>query len=121
MKLAIVGSRGLSVDDLEQYVPKFVTEIVTGGAKGIDSCAINYAQNHQINLVTFLPDYRRYGRGAPLKRNVQIIEYADCVLVFWDGQSRGTRFVIDECQRRNRPLHLYIYTDGEWHLRYPTT
>ena len=108
MKVAIVGSRGLLVEDLGQYLPETVTEIVTGGAKGIDSCAMRYAEAHQIKLVTFLPDYRRYGRGAPLKRNIEIIEYTDCVLAFWDGKSSGTRFVIDECRHRSVPLCLYV-------------
>lgn len=91
-----------------------MTEIITGGARGIDTCAIEYAQAHQIKLVTFLPDYRRYGRGAPLKRNIEIIEYSDCVRAFWDGKSHGTRFVIDECRRRSIPICLYVCKDGEF-------
>ena len=39
MVVAIVGSRGLCVTDLEKYLPEGVTEIVSGGAKGIDACA----------------------------------------------------------------------------------
>ncbi len=112
MKLAIIGSRELFVKDIDKYIPAAVREIVTGGAKGIDACAMRYAKANQIKLVTFLPDYRRYGRGAPLKRNTEIIEYANCVLAFWDGKSRGTRFVIDECRRRSVPIHLYVYKDG---------
>ena len=37
----------------------------------------------------FLPEYARYGKSAPLKRNLQIIDYADLVIAFWDGSSRG--------------------------------
>ena len=47
----------------------------------------------------FLPEYSRYGRGAPLKRNPQIIEYADVVIAFWDGKSKGTKYVIDNCKK----------------------
>ncbi|MBR3631346.1 MAG: hypothetical protein IKN55_12860, partial [Oscillospiraceae bacterium] len=50
---------------------------------GIDSDARAYAQQHGIPIKEFLPDYKRYGRGAPLKRNLLIIEYADVVLAFW--------------------------------------
>ena len=39
MKVAIIGSRGLTVDDLNDYLPEGVTEIVSGGARGIDTCA----------------------------------------------------------------------------------
>ena len=48
MKVAIIGSRGLQVAHLGTYLPDGVTEIVSGGAKGIDTCARVYAQSHQI-------------------------------------------------------------------------
>lgn len=85
MKIAVIGSRGLKVNDLGKYLPVGVTEIVSGGARGIDTCAREYAGANGLKLTEFLPDYKRYGRGAPLKRNLQIIEYADEVLAFWDG------------------------------------
>lgn len=91
MKVAVIGSRGLWVENLGDYLPSGVTEIVSGGAKGIDSCARQYAQEHGLKLTEFLPDYPRYGRGAPLKRNLEIIAYADQVLAFWDGHSPGTK------------------------------
>ena len=46
-----------------------------------------------------MPEYERFGRAAPLKRNITIIENADLVLAFWDGKSRGTKFVIDSCEK----------------------
>ena len=103
MKVAIVGSRGLSVEDFSPYLPPETTEIVSGGAKGIDQCAAAYAVAHGLTLTEFKPDYRRYGKGAPLKRNVEIVDYADCVLIFWDGTSRGSRFVINTCEKSGKP------------------
>jgi len=82
MKLAIIGSKNLTVNNLERHLPEGVTEIVSGGAKGIDSCAREYANASGIKLTEFLPEYKIYGKGAPLRRNLQIINYADCVLVF---------------------------------------
>lgn len=108
MKLAIIGSRGLWVENLGDYLPPGVTEIVSGGAKGIDSCARQYAQEHGLKLTEFLPDYRRYGRGAPLKRNLEIIAYADQVLAFWDGNSSGTKYVIDQCNRQKKKVTVYL-------------
>lgn len=104
MVLAVIGSRGCSVENMEEYFPSDVTEIVSGGAKGVDSCARAYAISRGIPISEFYPDYRRYGRGAPLKRNLQILERADAVLAFWDGSSRGTKFVIDRCTARGIPL-----------------
>lgn len=106
MRVAVVGSRDLHVDDLGVYLPEDVTEIVSGGAKGIDTDARIYALQHGIKLTEILPEYEKYGRNAPLLRNVSIIENADLVLVFWNGISHGTGFVVKICQKRNIPMKL---------------
>lgn len=108
MKVAVIGSRGLSVTDLGRYLPENTTEIVSGGAKGVDTSAREYALSHGIKLTEFLPEYTKYGRSAPLKRNITIIEYSDIVLAFWDGKSRGTKFVIDNCRKLGVEVRVYI-------------
>ena len=108
MKIAIIGSRNIEVENLGGYLPENVSEIVSGGAKGVDSCAREYAEKNKIPLKEFLPDYKRYGRGAPLKRNIEIIEYADKVIAFWDGKSRGTKFVIDNCGKMGKEVNVII-------------
>lgn len=108
MKVGVIGSRGLTVDNLEQYLPEDTTEIVSGGAKGIDTCAREYALSHDIKLTEFLPEYSRYGRGAPLKRNLQIISHSDLVIAFWDGQSKGTKNVIENCKKLNVKVDVHI-------------
>ena len=106
MKVAVIGSRSLEVPNLENYLPPGVTEIVSGGAKGVDMCARKYAISNNIKIVEFLPNYSRFGRYAPLKRNLQIIEYSDIVLAFWDGVSRGTKYVIDNCKKLEVSLQV---------------
>lgn len=107
MKVAIVGSRELMLEDFSKYLPAEVTEIVSGGARGIDRCAARYAKKVGLKLKEFLPDYDQYGKRAPLLRNLEIIEYADLVLAFWDGESRGTRFVIENCKKTNTPIKIF--------------
>ncbi len=107
MRIAIVGSRTLHVKDLGKYLPEGITEIVSGGARGIDSDARAYAQSHGIPLKEFLPDYASYGRTAPLKRNLEIIAYADVVIAFWDRQSHGTKYVIDHCRQQRVPVRVF--------------
>lgn len=109
MKIAVIGSRELKVNNLERYLPPDTTEIVSGGARGIDSCAAAYAKNRGLKLKEFLPQYEKYGRSAPLKRNLQIIDYADAVYAFWDGRSRGTRFVIEKCRQQGKPMRVFIH------------
>ena len=108
MRVAVVGSRGLVIDDLGEYLPEDVTEIISGGASGVDRCARLYAQTHGIKLTEFLPEYERFGRAAPLKRNITIIENADLVLAFWDGSSHGTEFVIDSCRKMRVPVNVFV-------------
>ena len=112
MKIAVIGSRGLVINDLGKYLPANVTEIVSGGAKGIDTCAKEYALSNGIKLTEFLPEYNKYGRGAPLKRNLLIIDYADEVLAFWDGRSSGTKYVIEQCRKRNKKVSIF-------YIKYP--
>ena len=108
MKIAIIGSRNIFIDDLENYIPKNVTEIVSGGAKGIDTLAKEYAVKNNIVLTEFLPEYAKFGKAAPLIRNIQIIEYADEVLAFWDGKSKGTKHVIDSCKKLSKKVTVII-------------
>ena len=58
MKVAVIGSRGLAVNDLGKYLPAGTTEIISGGAKGIDTCARNYALSHNIKLTEFRPNMK---------------------------------------------------------------
>ena len=116
MKVAVIGSRNLTVSNLGTYLPEGTTEIVSGGAKGIDRYARDYAQAWGIKLTEFLPEYEKYRRSAPLKRNLQIIAYADVVIAFWDGVSRGTRYVIGQCFRDHKKLAVYVAERGGWQL-----
>ncbi len=108
MKIAVVGSRNVTVDNLKDYLPDNVTEIVSGGARRVDTNAKEYALQHHIKMTEFLPEYEKYGRSAPLKRNLQIISYSDMVLIFWDGQSRGTKYVIQKCKEMGVEHTIYI-------------
>ena len=67
MKVAVVGSRSLCVTNLEKYLPEETTELISGGAAGVDTSAREYALAHDIPLTEFLPDYQRYGPGRALK------------------------------------------------------
>ena len=78
------------------------------GAKGIDTCAREYALSHGLKLTEFLPDYRRYGRAAPLVRNREIVAYADQVLAFWDGKSPGTKYVIDQFKKQKKTVTVHL-------------
>ena len=56
MKVAVIGSRSLTVVNLEKYLPAGVTEIVSGGARGVDTSAREYARAHGLPCTEFLPE-----------------------------------------------------------------
>lgn len=100
MKVAVAGSRSLEIENIGDYLPSESVEIFSGGAKGIDTCAKNYALSRGIKHTELLPEYNKYGKSAPLKRNIEIIEQVDLVIIFWDGVSKGTNFTLKECKKR---------------------
>ena len=91
MKLLIAGSRSIEVFDLSSYIPPQTDMIITGGAKGIDTLAEQYADQHKISKFIIRPRYDLYGRAAPIKRNQEMVDMADAVLIIWDGKSKGTK------------------------------
>ena len=80
--------------------------IVSGGAKGADSLARHYAVVNDIELVEFIPDWKKYGRGAGMKRNKDIIENCDYCIAFWDGKSKGTKNSINLAKKSNKGLRI---------------
>lgn len=108
MKVAIVGSRSINrINRLADYLPPETTAIISGGARGVDTIAANFARQKGLDLIEFLPNYRSFGSSAPLVRNLEIIAAADLVLAFWDGRSRGTQFVVTHCRAKGVPVRLF--------------
>ena len=107
MKIAVIGSRNVTVTDIGRYISD-CEEIVSGGAIGVDSCAAKYAEENRIKLTVFLPQYKLYGRAAPIVRNKEIVDYADKVIAFWNGSSKGTLSVIKYAQKVGKPCEIIL-------------
>jgi hypothetical protein len=97
MRLIIAGSRDLKIssDELFEIIDKFgilyqITEIVSGCASGIDSDGEKFAEDYSIRLKHFPADWKKYGGLAGPRRNRQMAEYAEALLLIWDGKSRGS-------------------------------
>ena len=114
MRVAIVGYRNIEYDNLQkkayallcQNIPSGATEIVSGGAVGIDALAEIYAKQNGLPMKVFKPDYAKYGKRAPLVRNDEIIHYAQYVLAIWDGASRGTAYTVAACIKDGIPVKV---------------
>ena len=108
MKLLIAGSRGLDRFDLSGHVPPETEVIISGGAKGIDTVAEKYADDHGIEKLIIRPSYELYGRAAPIKRNEEMVDLADAVLIIWDGHSRGTKYTADYAAKKNKNVKIVL-------------
>lgn len=104
MKLAIIGSRNIQDFDLSLVVPTSTAEIISGGAKGVDTIARRFAEERGIKLTEFLPEYSKYGKSAPIIRNKMIVNNADVILAIWDGSSKGTAFTIDFAKKQGKQV-----------------
>ncbi len=119
MKTAIIGSRTLQIENLGQYFPRETTEIISGGAKGIDMCAKTYAEKNQIKFTEYLPEYSRYGRSAPLKRNLHIIAHADLILAFWTAGHAVRHMLLNNANGKTSRFR-YIYFPKKDEILYCT-
>lgn len=106
MKLLIVGSRSIKDFDLSPYITADVDTIISGGACGIDSLAEQYADKNHLSKYIMRPKYKIYGKAAPLKRNEEMVDIADMVLIIWDGDSKGTEYTIKHTKKKNKPFVL---------------
>jgi predicted Rossmann fold nucleotide-binding protein DprA/Smf involved in DNA uptake len=108
MKLAVVGSRTFKQGDLmRSELSKYkIDTIISGGAKGADQEAEKYARENNVQVELYLPEYDRYGRGAPLKRNELIVNACDQLIAFWDMKSRGTKYTIDYARKQGKQIKI---------------
>lgn len=107
MRLIIAGGRDFGVGKhnlshwdvaeevvLENYLSPDL-EIVSGGANGADHIGEEIAKKHDIPVKVFPANWGRYGKSAGYRRNVEMANYADSLIAFWDGKSKGTKHMID--------------------------
>ena len=109
MKVLIAGSRDHMIPTwrIEQAFGRLVTEldlfdypeeieVVTGGARGIDRCGANWAIWASHKSTVMPADWDKYGKRAGYIRNKQMAESGlDGAIVYWDGESRGTKMMLD--------------------------
>lgn len=125
-KVVVAGSRGFNnyayiEEALDQQIMEIMEEldiiddieIVSGGAKGADKLGEKYAKERGYSLKIFPAEWNKYGKSAGYKRNAQMAEYADAVIVFWDGESKGTKHMIDLANEKQLYLAINEYDESD--------
>lgn len=84
-------------------------EIVSGTARGADQLGERYANERNYPVARFQPDWNLHGKSAGYKRNAEMADYADGLIAFWDGESKGTKHMIDLAHQKNIHVRVIHY------------
>ncbi len=112
MKLIVAGCRDIDDAGLvhsaihESGFGPGTTEVVSGGASGVDASGEAIAVMHGIPVKVFKADWKKHGKAAGPIRNKEMAKYADALVAVWDGESRGTRNMIDEMEALGKPVFV---------------
>ncbi len=116
MKVIIAGGRTFNdynlmlnsvfVNDSEI---KTIQEVVSGTAGGADRLGERLAKEHGYKLTQFPANWDKFGKSAGYKRNEEMAKYADALIAFWDGQSKGTKHMIDLAKKHNLKIMVINY------------
>ena len=115
MKVIIAGGRyfdnySLLVEKCDHYLKNQKdVEIVHGGAKGADTLAGTYCLARMLKVKVFHADWKKHGNYAGPIRNKQMADYADCLIAFWDGKSKGTKNMITLAQVNGLKVRIVNY------------
>lgn len=117
-KLIIAGGRDFeNMDTLERVLIAMADvemadkniSIVSGMARGADALGYQFAHRHGVKVYEFPADWTRHGKRAGFLRNEAMGRFADGLVAFWDGDSRGTAHMIQYMQKLNKPVTIVKY------------
>lgn len=113
MRVIIAGGRDFNdyetlCNVCDNLIPQ-ESEIVSGGARGTDKLGERYSKDRGYNLIVFPADWKTYGKGAGHIRNKQMAEYGDMLIAFWDGESKGTKNMIDTSKKLGLKVLIQKY------------
>ena len=100
MRTIIAGSRTL--DDrlgifalLDRSYPFVISEVVSGCARGVDQIGEDWARSKGLPVRLFPANWEKYGKAAGYLRNEEMAKHASALIAIWDGESKGTKHMID--------------------------
>ena len=92
-----------------------LTRIISGGARGADTLGERFANEMGLEISRFIPDWDGLGKRAGYVRNAEMAKFAveddndGMLIAFWDGQSRGTKSMIDLAKRKGLQVAVVRY------------
>lgn len=114
MKVIIAGSRFIidpnRVIEAIQKSSFDISEVVCGMARGVDTIGLEWAKNNNIPVKEFPADWDKFGKSAGYRRNLDMGNYADCLIAIWDTKSKGTGHMINIMQQLKKPIFVLEIT-----------
>jgi len=118
MRVIVAGGRhfqdyGLltvKLNSILSATPKAEIEIVSGGAPGADSLGAKYAKENNIPYRYFEANWQAHGKAAGPIRNEEMAKYATHCVCFWDGESKGTKSMIELAGQYKLQLRIILYS-----------
>ncbi len=111
MKVIIAGSREITdynlVKKAVESCPFEITEIVSGGARGVDKLGERYAKEHNIKVSVFPADWSTYGKAAGIIRNEIMGCAADALIAIQLEPTKGTQHMISFMKEIGKPYYVY--------------
>lgn len=113
-KVIVAGSRDITdfttVQGAINDSPFTPTEIVSGGADGVDALGEKWSRLNSVDAKTFQANWNKHGKSAGPKRNKKMANYADAAVIVWDGESAGTRNMLENALASR--LDVYVQPVG---------
>lgn len=113
MKVIIAGSRYIESLDIDPIIKEsgfFITEVIEGGARGVDRIARNWAIDNSIPYKTFDAKWEEYGlKAAGPIRNRQMAEYGEALIAIplSYAVNKGTRGMIAIAKNLGLPVFVH--------------
>ena len=128
MRVIIAGSRSIkNYDEIVRAVEESdftITEVVSGGAKGVDTLGEKFAIENNISFTVYKAEWKKlegvepkfvkdgpygfYNVNAGRVRNEKMGDYADALIAVWDGESRGTKHMIDYMKKLKKKVFICL-------------
>ena len=93
---------------LKEFKENFTIIIISGCCSGADKIGEKYAEENGFKIERYPAEWQKYGRSAGPKRNRKMAEISDFIICFWDGQSRGTKSMIEFAKKFNKQIKIKI-------------
>lgn len=114
MRTIIAGSRTITDYSVLQEIiddwPHMITQVISGTANGVDKLGEIWAKRNNVELVQMPADWDKWGKSAGYRRNEEMAKVADAAIIIHDGESAGTKHMLDIARKHGLEIIYAVWT-----------